>query len=148
MRTPKSPLTAILLDDDPSEAYLLGRMLEEADRDVELIHHATPEAAKADLFRGKVDLIFLDHHLADDRTGLELLKELRSSGFQGAVVMLTGSDEASLIDDFQRHGADAYINKADLDQARVLRVIDVALRLPHNLVPDPATDKAWSASGQ
>lgn len=132
----KQPLTALLLDDDVSHAYLLSRSLAEIeDFQVDLIHFTTSERAMSDLLTQKADIVFLDHYLAEGQTGLELLRSLRDFGFDGGIVMLTGSDDDRLIADFRRYGADAYLCKSDLEAGRLSEVIQVAMNLPHRLAP-------------
>ena len=129
-------LTAILLDDDAEQAYLLARFLEQIQSaKVQLTHYTTTERAMAELLLQRADLVFLDHYLGEGETGLDLLRSLRDFGFGGAIVMLTGSDEPGLIANFRRYGADAYICKSDLDPAELERTIHIALMLPHKDAP-------------
>ena len=140
-------LHAILLDDDAEQAYLLARFLESLESfKVELTHFTTTERAMSELMIQKADLVFLDHYRGDGQTGLDLLRTLRDFGFDGAIVMLTGSDDAGLVANFRRYGADAYVCKSDLDPAKLESTIQIALMLPHKAVPrlvldQPAEDK-------
>lgn len=135
-------LHAILLDDDAEQAYLLARFLESLESfKVDLTHFTTTERAMSELMIQKADLVFLDHYLGDGQTGLELLRTLRDFGFDGAIVMLTGSDDAGLVANFRRYGADAYVCKSDLDPATLESTIQIALMLPHKAVPKLVLDQ-------
>jgi len=126
------PLTAILLDDDASQAYLFARTLEDVeDLDVELVHHRKSEPAMTDPRMQSADLLFLDHFLGEKETGLDLLRSLRSAGHGGAIVMMTGSDEEGIVTKFLESGADAYLCKTHLTPLSLGTTIRIALRLPH-----------------
>lgn len=135
-------LQAILLEDDAEQAYLLARFLESLESfKVELSHFTTTERAMSELMTQKADLVFLDHYLGGGQTGLEFLRTLREFGFDGPIVMLTGSDDAGLVASFLRCGADAYVCKSDLDPVTLESTIQIALTLPHKAVPRLVLDQ-------
>ena len=76
-------------------------------------------------------LVFLDHELGTPKTGLDVLKYLRDAGYACPIIMLTNHDHDSLITNFLRFGADAYLCKGELTPERVRSTINVALATPH-----------------
>jgi len=139
---PQQKLTAIYLEDDPAQAHLLARMLGLIDyMQVELQHFSRPERALAPLLSGKVDLLFLDYHLGAEQSGLDVLRYLRENKYEGPIVMLTSRDDGMLVQSFLSYGADAYLNKAELDPARIASTIQVAMRVPHKLTPRILKDR-------
>lgn len=64
-------------------------------------------------------------------SGLDVLRELRSSGYEGAVLMLTESREPDLVRAFLRSGADGYLTRENLEPMLFGSMIHVALARPH-----------------
>jgi len=125
-------LHAMFLDDDTGQAHLLARILGMLDwADVDLHHFSKPEMALAPLVGGKIDLLFLDHHLGGRRNGLDVLIDLREAGFDGPIVMLTNRDEEALVKQYLVNGADAYLCKSQLDVGRISSVMRIAMTRPH-----------------
>ena len=64
-------------------------------------------------------------------SGLDVLRELRSSGYEGAILMLTESREPDLVRAFLRSGADGYVTRDNLEPMLFGSMIHVALARPH-----------------
>ncbi len=71
---------------------------------------ATGEAALAEIRRLRPDLVLLDVHLPD-RTGIDVLRELRAGGDDTGVVMVTAAREAETVRAAAAGGAAHYLVK-------------------------------------
>ncbi|WP_037856730.1 response regulator [Streptomyces sp. NRRL S-340] len=56
------------------------------------------------------DLVLLDHHLPD-RTGLDVVREMRRRGHQSDVIMVTAARDVATVQAAMRHGALQYLVK-------------------------------------
>ncbi len=63
----------------------------------------------------KPSIVVVDHMLwtrnDSDMTGLDVLKEIRKQDSDTSVIVLSGNDEKSLIDEYYQNGATKYITK-------------------------------------
>ncbi|MFC7893647.1 response regulator [Streptomyces sp. NPDC057381] len=72
--------------------------------------HSALEALRGVETLPRVDLILLDHYLPD-RTGLEVVQEMRRRGHQTDVIMVTAARDVSTVQAAMRHGALQYLVK-------------------------------------
>ncbi|MEV6086695.1 response regulator [Streptomyces parvulus] len=72
--------------------------------------HSAEEALRGVERLPRVDLILLDHYLPD-RTGLEVVQELRRRGLQTDVIMVTAARDVSTVQAAMRQGALQYLVK-------------------------------------
>lgn len=121
------PIIGVLaIDDDPADAELLRRALEEVPGlDFEFVHACCFEAAQPQLARPEIDVMFVDYQLGAE-TGADVLRVLRSAGDLRAVVALTGRGDESTAALMMRCGADDYLPKAQLDPPTLRRAIENA----------------------
>jgi len=117
-----SPFRALLVDDSEFDGTLLQRALAKALGDAELRQCWDPEEAQRVLAEQAFDLVFLDHHLGS-MSGLELLAQLRSGGFEGPVVLYTGQPQGHSDARLEELGCRAVLDKGDASPATVLAAI-------------------------
>lgn len=121
-------ITILAVDDDADDAEILRRNLELAEHFAfDFIHVTSAEAACAALADVKPDVVFLDY-LLGGAIGLDVLKQMRGSGFRGPVIMVTGQSDKYVVADLIRAGADDYVGKADLCPVVLERAINNAMR--------------------
>ena len=98
----------LIVEDDRKAARLLSRGLQEEGFVVDLAHTVDEgdELARVNEY----DLIVLDRML-HDRDGMELCRDLRASGIQTPVLMLTARDALADRVAGLNHGADDYLTK-------------------------------------
>jgi signal transduction histidine kinase/FixJ family two-component response regulator len=125
-----SPLVALLVEDDPSDAELLALRLESATvgtgaRPVQLISSDSVAAACRVLRLTRVDAVILDLTLPDAR-GLEALHCVRAAAPGTPVVVLTGISDQGMAVDALRAGAQDYVLKPPPDGASLGRIIGFA----------------------
>lgn len=120
------PLTVLAIDDDVGDAELLRRGLEQLrERPVTLVHAPNLDAARRELARPDVDLVFLDYALGAT-TGQQVLQSIRASGDLRPIIVLTGHGDETIAAAVLRSGADDYLVKSDLDGPTLDRAIDNA----------------------
>lgn len=121
--------TRILLIDDSAVDYeLLRRAFLRAEEEVELFHCEDDAGAVRALEERDYDLVFLDSRL-QTRTGIELLAEMRASGFVGPVVLYTGLRSDFDWDDWEDLGCSVALAKSDVSPESVSQTIRLALDL-------------------
>lgn len=126
---PMEPETIrILLIEDERDAYLITQgMLDQLDQPgIVLDWVATFEEGKAALEADSHDLYLLDYVL-DERTALDLLRELDSEKCRSPVIMLTGRGDFTVDVEAMQLGVADYLDKATVDPELLERTIRYAL---------------------
>jgi response regulator of citrate/malate metabolism len=105
-----SDLTVLVVDDDFMVAGIHTRFVERTPGFRVVGVAATGEAALAEIRRLRPDLVLLDVHLPD-RTGIDVLRELRAGGDDTGVVMVTAAREVETVRAAAAGGAAHYLVK-------------------------------------
>jgi len=130
----EAPLRALLVDDDPEFLAMLGLGLDEAGVAWEAAGGTEEALARIQGGpAGAFDVLLLDVQMPD-RSGWELLEELRAAGNQTPVIFLTGAQD---VDDRVRGlrlGADDYLAKP-FAFPELLARIEAVLRRRSTLSP-------------
>ena len=104
---PRTRRTVLVVEDALTTRCILEQFFARAGCDV--LQASDPESAMMRLRTTTVDAVILDLHLSDERSGLEVLEQMRlDEGFDAVpVVVLTGVSEVDPAEDeiIQRHGA-------------------------------------------
>lgn len=104
-------MNILLLEDNLADAGLAIRALQQAFSNCSIAHAKTIAKAKEILAgEGAFDIALLDMQLPDGN-GIEILIEIRSSGRNMAVAMLTGSGDEEVAVAALKSGADDYVVK-------------------------------------
>jgi two-component sensor histidine kinase/CheY-like chemotaxis protein len=111
------PVRVLYIDDDDALVRLVQRAL---GRRGFVVEHATSgDAALKRIREGGIDVIALDHYLAEG-TGIDFLGRLRSEAVAPAVVYVTGSAETSVAVAALKEGASDFVAKTVGDDFMVL----------------------------
>lgn len=125
-----TPVSLLLVDDDPVFARLVQQLLQSLGAETPCATQWVDSAAKAlvELSLTDFDLVLLDYNLPDT-DGLSLLAQIREfpAGHQPAVIMLTASGNEAVAVRAMKAGARDYLTKADLDVLPLSRAIQTAL---------------------
>ena len=104
---PKTRRTVLVVEDALTTRCILEQFFARAGCDV--LQASDPESAMTRLKTTTVDAVILDLRLSDERSGLEVLEQMRLDARYDAVpvVVLTGVSEVDPAEDeiIQRHGA-------------------------------------------
>jgi len=107
----KEKLSVLLVDDDPGDAELLYRQLEDIPgREIEFLPFTTYQEALETISTRDVDLIFIDYLLGAE-TGLQALKAIKATGTMRPVIMLTGQGNEKVAVEAMKAGAADYLVK-------------------------------------
>lgn len=99
----------MFIDDSTTDLVLYGAMLRNMNYDVILI--SNPNLAMCQIKELVPDVIFLDITFKQGTTGMSLLKDIRKSGYNGTVCMLSGHSDIQTIQHTINLGADDYLIK-------------------------------------
>jgi DNA-binding NtrC family response regulator len=102
------PISVLVVDDEPGMINFLGRALSTRCDGVETVGSA--EAAARVVGRKRFDLIILDITLPG-QSGIDWLKDLRTQGFAGEVILMTAFADLETAIDALRAGASDFILK-------------------------------------
>lgn len=120
----------LVIEDDPTVGQFVKRGLEEARWTVDLV--ADGEQGEQLARSQPYDLIVLDLRLPN-RSGQEVLKNLRARGFEKPVLVLTAQDAVDAKVQTLRAGADDYVTKPFAFEELLARVEALARR-PRSIV--------------
>jgi PAS domain S-box-containing protein len=98
----------LVVEDDPGSATLQRRRLERADFRVEVA--ADVGTAMAALGRGGIGLVVMDYRLGST-TGLDLHRQMKATGFDVPVIMVTGSSDDAMVIEAMRAGIRDFVIK-------------------------------------
>ena len=115
----------LIIEDDGLLSATFQRILKGAGyrADVAGDYHAGKER----MLRGGYDAILLDINLQGERTGIDLLKEIRRENCDTPVVIITGSPEVATAAEAVRNGAFDYLCKP-IEKEQLLRIARTAVR--------------------
>jgi DNA-binding NtrC family response regulator len=119
--------TLLIVDDDAETVRFMEELLASPGR--RIVTAQAPDRAMALVREHTPDVVISDIHLNAERTGVDLLRAIRSGGHPARVVLISGFGTLETAIDAVRHGAFDYISKP-FDIAEVKGVVDRALRSP------------------
>jgi len=108
-----------LLDDDELISSMLSRALKKEGYEVQT--ETSTEDVLNKISTWCPDLVLLDIHLEEDRSGLDILEEMRREEIGGQVVMLTADDSAESAITAMKLGAADYLTKPfNMDEVKIV----------------------------
>ena len=120
-------LRVLIVDDDEDDFVVAQSLLSQIEgQQFEVEWAATYEDGLEAIGRGQHDVYLLDFHLGA-RTGLELLREIVSSGHKAPTILLTGQGDHDIDVEAMRAGALDYLVKGRIDSALLERSIRYAV---------------------
>lgn len=119
----------LVIEDDPTVGEFVRRGLEEQRWQATLVNNGLEGEQMA--FAQPFDLVILDMRLPG-RNGLDVLRTLRSRGFERPVLVLTAQDAVDAKVETLRAGADDYVTKPFAFEELLARV-EALLRRPRAL---------------
>jgi DNA-binding NtrC family response regulator len=131
--------TLLIVDDDAETVRFMEELLAGPGR--RIVTALAPDRAMALVREHAPDVVISDIHLNAERTGVDLLRAIRSGGHAARVVLISGFGTLETAIDAVRHGAFDYISKP-FDIAEVKGVVERALRSPEAPADAPAPQEA------
>ena len=123
----KSIDTLLLIEDNPGDARLICELLKDSDSDeIRLTHLETMAEAETYLARFRVDIVLLDLALPDTH-GLEAVRRAHAAAPRAPLVVLSGSDDASLEAQALQQGAQDFLIKGQIDARALWRALRYAV---------------------
>jgi signal transduction histidine kinase len=117
---------ALLIEDNPDDACLLGEALNEArDASIELVHVEQLTEAANLLKATAFDVILLDLSLPDSQ-GIETVLRIQAAAPAIPIIVLTGLDDDNIALQAVRAGAQDYLVKGDINARSLVRAIRYA----------------------
>ncbi|MDH5682504.1 MAG: response regulator, partial [Spirochaetota bacterium] len=116
-------LRAIIIDDNPADAKLLSRYLDELPLwkvDYEIAIRGQDAISR--VRQEKFDIAFVDYRLGKE-TGIDVIRSMKESGFHLSFVLLTGMSSEQIVLEALREGAEDYIAKDNLSVESLDRCI-------------------------
>ena len=120
-------IRVLLIEDEEAHFHITRALLERAERSrFELDWARSYVEARALLERHSHDVYLVDYFL-EDRTGLDLIREIGRKRSGGPVIMLTGKGDRSVDIEAMKAGAADYLVKGTIDPQTLERSIRYAL---------------------
>jgi DNA-binding NarL/FixJ family response regulator len=120
-------LTALMVEDSPVDAMLIGGLLEQSQRPpIDIVHAVSLAEACAVLRAQSVDLVLLDLTLGDS-SGLSTLNAVLVEAPDAAVVVMTGDNDEEIGLSAVARGAQDFLVKGEISGTLLLRSICYAV---------------------
>ena len=123
----ETPLKLLLVDDDEVDRRAVRRSLDSAGLPVELTELTDATATRDAIAGQRFDCMLLDYRLPHS-DGLDVLRAVRSAGFEAPVIMLTGQGDEQLAVELMKAGAADYLSKSAIGP-KLARSIVTAVEL-------------------
>jgi diguanylate cyclase (GGDEF)-like protein len=126
----KDELKILIVDDDKDDLLLADSLLRNGLKGValEVDGAVSFDRAQSQVAEKQYDLVLLDYRLGE-KSGLDLLREIRSQGRQTPVVFLTGQGDEEVAVEAMKLGAADYLPKSKLSESLVGRSVRNAIEL-------------------
>jgi PAS domain S-box-containing protein len=140
----ETPITILLVEDNPGDACLVRELLRGHDSlRAEIIHVQRLREAVEELSRSTVDVILLDLSLPDSQ-GLQTVSRMLEAAPEVPVVVLTGQHDDELAREAVRAGAQDYLVKGAVGAKGLARVVRYARERKHRENEQRRTEDALS----
>lgn len=127
------PVKILFIDDDEDDFILIQSMLREIPSQTFTVEWEPVFNKASEKIRdGNHDLFFVDYRLGD-RTGIDVLSDLKAMGQDKPVIMLTGKGDRNIALEVMKLGAADYVEKGKLDALILERSVRYALERHRNL---------------
>ncbi len=117
----------LILDDDQQLAEMMADYLRIAGQGKVKITHSEPDFWAAYAQRS-FDIIFLDYRIAEETSGLDVLKKLSENGNFTPVVMMTGEGNETVAVQAMQNGAFDYLIKGEYALSTLTNLVQKAIR--------------------
>ncbi|NEO58724.1 MAG: PAS domain S-box protein [Okeania sp. SIO3B5] len=131
---PKDTINILLIEDDEDDFILIDDILSEIESPkISLNWENTYEGGLAAIQTEEYDVCLLDYRLGE-KDGIELLKTAIEGNFQTPIILITGQGDRELDLLAMKIGAVDYLNKLEIQEHTLERVIRYAIERNKNLI--------------
>jgi len=124
-------LKLLLIDDSPSDAALIGSLLDRVDDfSFEMSRAKDLKTASRKLTEDHYDAVLLDLNLPDS-SGLETYEKLRADNVNVPIIIISGLEDRDIANQALSTGADNYLIKDSFDGNRVALAVLSAIKNRH-----------------
>ncbi len=127
------PIRVLLIEDNPSDADIVKRLLRKAKSDFDLHWEQSLSAGLVQLEQGDFDVVLSDLSLPDS-DGRETIARIRQRAESKPIVVLTGIDDSQLAIELLEVGAQDYFVKGSVSDDGLDRAIRHSLQRHENLL--------------
>jgi serine phosphatase RsbU (regulator of sigma subunit) len=120
------PLTILLIEDDPQDAFLVDQLLSDAPGPPKIIWVQSIAEGRAHLASTALHCVFVDLSLPD-ASGLEALEQVLALAPDTAILVLTGLNDIQVAIEAVASGAQDYLVKQEIDERMLARAIRYAI---------------------
>ncbi len=118
-----NPIKILYIEDNIDDQLILKRVINKnISTDIKFDVAETAKAGYDKIKKGDYRVIFLDYRLPD-KTGLELLEEIRAEGINTPVFFLTGMGNEKIAVEAMRRGVNDYIIKSEVQSKQFIESI-------------------------
>ena len=128
VKTTKTPLRVLIVDDDKVDRMSVRRALRTAGVEIEIEEAESCADALSRLASEGYDCVFLDY-LLPDGNGTSVLARARDDGIRSPFVVLTGQGDEQTAVEIMKAGASDYLPKASATPERLAQCLRNAVRL-------------------
>ena len=125
----------LIADDLELSIYQLSTVLKRIGIKPRIARHK--DEALSELQKAQFDCVIVDLFIPDSSDGLELIstavKRREETGSKGKIVVISGTDDNSLIDKCYENGADFYIQKDKDWHSKLLKYLGTSLQTNNNV---------------
>ncbi|MEI6290106.1 MAG: PAS domain S-box protein [Chloroflexota bacterium] len=127
--TESTPLTILLIEDNPGDARLVMEALSEPwdNQPVEILSAGSLSAGLDFMKSRQINAILLDLSLPDS-SGEETFHQIFEAGRYTPIILLTGMQDDELVQNLIRAGAQDYMQKGEMDEKTLRRSIRYAMQ--------------------
>jgi DNA-binding NarL/FixJ family response regulator len=123
-----APIRILLIEDSPTDAYLMGELLKRVSEfNFEMTHAAQLSLGLEKLAEAKFDAIILDLELPDS-FGIETYEKVRREAQDTSIIIASGNDDREMMSEALKRGADNYLIKDAFDGNRVAIAVLSSMR--------------------
>lgn len=121
-------LCVLLVDDDEVDRMAVRRALRTSELAVDITEATTPKDARDLLQFKSFDCVLLDFRLPE-QNGLSLVRQLRQSGVNIPIIVLTGQGDEQIAVDLMKAGASDYMVKTRVSADSLTQLLRNAIRV-------------------
>jgi PAS domain S-box-containing protein len=129
MNTPNERINILLVEDDPTQAEMIGYILEEKRYRIARIDDGQKALNYLLSHRDNIDIVLMDNTLPS-LSGIEIIRELRINNCEHSIIFVSADTDIKIVVEAMREGAMDFILKTSRDfKKEILQVVEKVYQL-------------------